>query len=79
MQNRLNVKRLEKEGKKAGLSHSYRASIDRIKSLSVQAAPIEDQREALKEIEIYESEIVAAKAVMATCAEKKKMILDKWL
>lgn len=70
---------LEKEGKKAGFSRSYRASIDRIKSLSVQAAPTEEQRKALKEIEIYESEIAAAKAVMAACADKKKMILDKWL
>ena len=70
---------LEKEGKKAGFSRSYRASIDRIKSLSVQVAPIEEQRKAIKEIETYESEIAAAKAVMAACAEKKKMILDKWL
>lgn len=70
---------LEKEGKKAGFSRSYRASIDRIKSLSVQAAPIEEQRKALKEIEAYESEIAVAKAVMAACTEKKKMILDKWL
>lgn len=70
---------LEKEGKKAGFSRSYRASIDRIKSLSVQVAPIEEQRKAIKEIETYESEIAAAKAVMAACTEKKKMILDKWL
>ena len=70
---------LEKEGKKAGFSRSYRASIDRIKSLSVQAAPIEEQRKALKEIEAYESEIAVAKAVLSACAEKKKMILDKWL
>lgn len=70
---------LEKEGKKAGFSRSYRASIDRIKSLSVQAAPIEEQRKALKEIEAYESEIAVAKAVLSAYADKKKMILDKWL
>ena len=70
---------LEKEGKKVGFSRTYRASIDRIESLSVQAAPIEEQRKAIKEIETYESEIAAAKAVMAACTEKKKMILDKWL
>ena len=70
---------LEKEGKKAGFSRSYRASIDRIKSLSVQAAPIEEQRKALKEIEAYESEIAVAKAVLSACADKKKMVLDKWL
>ena len=70
---------LEKEGKKVGFSRTYRASIDRIESLSVQAAPIEEQRKAIKEIETYESEIAAAKEVMAACTEKKKMILDKWL
>ncbi|WP_253814398.1 restriction endonuclease subunit S [Treponema vincentii] len=70
---------LKKEGKKAGFSRSYRASIDRIKSLSVQAAPIEEQRKALKEIEAYESEIAVAQAVLSACADKKKMILDKWL
>ena len=70
---------LEQEGKKAGFSRSYRASIDRIESLSVQVAPIEDQRKAMKEIETYEAAIVQAKTIMATCAEKKKMILEKWL
>ncbi len=70
---------LEKEGKKTGFSRSYRASIDRIKSLSVQAAPIEEQRKALKEIEAYESEIAVAKAVLSAYADKKKMILNKWL
>ena len=70
---------LEKEGKKAGFSRSYRASIDRIESLSVQVAPIEEQRKAIEKIEGYELEIAKAKEVMATCAQKKKVILQKWL
>jgi len=37
-----------------------------------QAAPIEDQRKAIKEIGTYESEIAATKTVMVACAEKKK-------
>lgn len=45
----------------------------------MRAAPIEEQRKAVKEIEVYESKIAAAKEVMAACTEKKKMILDKWL
>ena len=64
---------------KDGFGRSYRVSIDRIKSLSKQVALIDDQREALKAIETYESEIAAAKEVMAAYTEKKKMILDKWL
>ena len=70
---------LKKAGEKVGFKRSYRASIDRIKSLSVQVATIETQREALKEIEIYEAEIVSAKSVLSACADKKKMILEKWL
>ena len=57
---------------KDGFSRSYRASIDRIKSLSKQVALIGDQREALKAIETYESEIAAAKVARVACAEKKK-------
>ena len=56
---------------KDGFSRSYRVSIDRIKSLSKQVAPIENQREAVKEIVIYESKIAAAKGMIAVCAEKK--------
>lgn len=70
---------LEEEGKKAGFKRSYRASIDRIESLSVQVAPIEEQRKAISEIETYEQKISEAKAVMAGCAERKKSILEKWL
>ena len=57
---------------KDGFSRSYRASIDRIGSQSRQVALIGDQREALKAIETYESEIAAAKGMIAVCAEKKK-------
>ncbi len=70
---------LEKEGKKAGFKRSYRASIDRIEALSVQVAPIEEQKKAISAIETYEAEISKAKAVMQGCAERKKKILEKWL
>lgn len=70
---------LEKEGKKAGFKRSYRASIDRIESLSVQVAPIDEQKKAMKEIETYEQKISKAKAVMSGCAERKKKILEKYL
>lgn len=70
---------LEEEGEKAGFKRSYRASIDRIKSLSVQVAPIEEQRKTISEIKTYEQKISEAKAVMEGCAERKKQILEKWL
>lgn len=70
---------LEVEGQKVGFKRSYRASIDRVESLSIQIAPIDEQRKAISEIETYESEISKAKAVMAGCAERKKQILENYL
>ncbi|MBO7439538.1 MAG: restriction endonuclease subunit S, partial [Bacteroidales bacterium] len=70
---------LEMEGFKAGFKRSYRASIDRIESLSVNVAPIDEQRKAISKIEQYEVQIAAAKAVMSGCAERKKKILEKYL
>lgn len=70
---------LKIEGQKAGFKRSYRASIDRIESLSVQIAPIEEQRKAISEIENYEQKISEAIAVMEGCAERKKQILEKYL
>lgn len=70
---------LEKEGKRVGFSRTYRASIDRIKSLTIQVAPIEEQRKAIKKVEAYEAAIDQAKTVMVNCAERKKAILKKYL
>ena len=56
---------------KAGFSRNYSAPIGRIKSQSRQVALIGDQREDLKAIETYETEIAAARAVMVACADKK--------
>ncbi len=70
---------LEEEGKKVGFKRSYRASIDRIESLSVKIAPIEQQHNAISKIESYEAKIAKAKAVMEGCAERKKQILEKYL
>ena len=70
---------LEKEGKRVGFSRTYRAYIDRIKSLTIQVAPIEEQRKAIKKVEAYEAAIDQAKTVMVNCAERKKAILEKYL
>lgn len=48
-------------------------------AIVIPVPPLEEQERIVQEIETYESEIAAAKAVMAACTEKKKMILDKWL
>lgn len=38
-----------------------------------------DQQKIVKQIETYEAAIAEAKAVMDSCAERKKMVLEKWL
>ena len=70
---------LQKEGERVGFSRSYRASIDRIEGLTVEVAPIEEQRKAVAQVEQYEAEIRKAQAIMDGCATRKKAILDKYL
>lgn len=70
---------LQKEGERVGFNRSYRASIDRIESLTVDVAPIEEQRKAVSKVEQYEAEIRKAQAIMNGCAARKKAILDKYL
>lgn len=70
---------LQKAGERVGFSRSYMASIDRIEGLTVEVAPIEEQRKAVAQVEQYESEIRKAQAIMDGCAARKKAILDKYL
>lgn len=70
---------LEVEGLRVGFKRSYRASIDRIEGLSVRVAPIEEQRKAIEEIEVYEKKIIEAQIVMGSCESRKKAILDRYL
>lgn len=70
---------LEVAGQEVGFKRSYRASIDRIESLSVRVAPIDDQRKALSEIEAFEQKIVEAELVMKSCENRKRIILDSYL
>ncbi len=70
---------LEVAGQEVGFKRSYRASIDRIESLSVRVAPIEDQRKALSEIELYEQKIAEAETIMQSCENRKRLILNSYL
>lgn len=70
---------LEVAGQEVGFKRSYRASIDRIESLSVRVAPIDDQQKAISEIEAYEQKIIEAEIVMKGCKNRKQAILDKYL
>ena len=80
---RINVKYLEhvlnEEGLRAKFSRSYRASIDRIKGLTVALPSIEIQNQAMSEVEEYEQLIAQATDVMEGCASRKRAILNKYL
>ncbi len=70
---------LEVAGQEAGFKRSYRASIDRVEGLSVRVAPIDEQRKAISEIEIYEQKIAEANAIMQSCDNRKQVILNSYL
>ena len=56
-----------------------RGDKNHILNFSISVPSLEEQQCIVQEIEIYESAITTAKSVLSACAEKKKMILDKWL
>ncbi len=70
---------LEVEGHKAGFKRSYRASIDRIESITVLVAPIDEQRKAIDEIEIYEKKIQEELIKIENYQNLKKGILNQFL
>ena len=69
---------LEFAGRKAGFNRSYRASMERIKSLSIVLPPIEEQKRIVAEVEAYEAEIIKAKAIMDSTPVRKQEILRKY-
>ena len=62
-----------------GASGHRRVPIEFYEDLEIPVPSIEDQQEIVKQIETYEAAIAEAKAVMDSCAERKKMVLEKWL
>lgn len=70
---------LHKEGENEGFSRTYRASIDRVESITVHAASIEAQREIIPLVETIENEILNAQTEMASCAILRRNILIKHL
>ena len=52
---------------------------DDIENFMLSVPPLEEQERIVQEIENYEAAITVAKSVLSACADKKKMILEKWL
>ncbi len=70
---------LDKEGKEKRFSRTLRASIDRIKSITIKAPSIEEQNSFAERVEKLKQEIAKAKEVIAKAAEKKEKILREYL
>lgn len=70
---------LDIAGQQAAFNRSNRASIDRIKSLSIPNVPLEVQNKVMAEVEEYETIIAEAQAKMQQCTEQKKHILKKYI
>lgn len=56
-----------------------RGDKDSILEYEIPVPPIEEQQKIVKQIGEYEAVIAEAKAVMDSCAERKKRVLEKWL
>lgn len=70
---------LDIAGQQAAFNRSNRASIDRIKSLSIPNVPLEVQNKVMAEVEEYEAIIAEAQKKMSQCAEQKKEILKRYI
>ena len=66
-------------GEKEGFNRSYRPSMERIESMSIELPSSDIQKQAIMQIEKLESEIADAKNIMATVTDRKKAVLEKYL
>jgi restriction endonuclease S subunit len=70
---------LDEKGKEARFSRTIRASIDRIKGISIEAPDIKIQNEFATKIEKLEEKIKQAKKIIEKAPQHKQQILDKYL
>ena len=70
---------LNKEGVAQNFSRTLRASIDRIKGITVKAPPLSFQRQIVAEIEEIEVQIAEAQKIIAGMPELKNEVLKKYL
>ena len=70
---------LGREGEAVNFSRNHRASIDRIKGLSIKVPDIEDQNKTANEVIKLEQKIIQAQAKLEKSPEKKQQTLDNYL
>lgn len=70
---------LDKAGQEVHFSRNHRASIDRIKGLSVKVPTIQVQNKLVTQIEKLEQKIKKAQKIIEKIPQEKQQILDKYL
>ncbi len=70
---------LEKVGKEFGFSRHYRASIDRIKGITIEVPSIELQNDFARKVQMLESRIDQAKTIIEGAKERKEKVMEKYL
>lgn len=70
---------LQKEGKKLGFSRSYRASMDRIESISIPKLPISIQNEFISKVEELLSKSYDLEKKLPILAEQQNIIIKQLL
>lgn len=66
---------LDREGQKVGFSRSYRASLDRISTLSIPSVSIQVQDDIIKEVELLEKRISVLESKLPLLMDKQKNIV----
>jgi restriction endonuclease S subunit len=62
-----------------GFSRNFRASVNRIRGLSVKVPPLPDQQKIVSKIEKLEKEIQSLQDQLAQTAGQKELCLKKYL
>lgn len=70
---------LEKAGKSLNFSRSYRASLDRIDSITINIPPQKEQWESMIEVEELEHKIQELESSLYRLSLKKRAIVSKYL
>jgi len=70
---------LGKAGEEIRFSRTLRASIDRIKGISIKAPSIKEQNSLVSKIQKLEEKITKAKAIVESASQRKQAVLKEYL
>jgi len=70
---------LEKEGARLGFSRTYRASLDRIKGISIEVPNVNIQNEKMREVEEFENQIRSLEETQIDLNFEISNIIKKYL